>query len=156
MKLPERLGFKLYFFFFVWVCIGDLAILFLPETETYIYYHTMQVLLPTSVMFYNYALLRALVNLICLGALLAYAFKWKQTAGWFWRPLFLARIATDLFGHNYELQSCKSAFYGDRGVFVATLIFYALLVIPSYYAHYAYAFPKTKKDSPSRTVLAAG
>jgi len=156
MKLPERLGFKLYFFFFTWICIGDLAVLFLPETETYIYYHTMQALLPTSVMFYNYALLRVLVNLICLGALLSYAFNIKHTAGWFWRPLFLARIATDLFGHNYELQSFKSAFYGEWGVFVATLILYALLLIPSYYAHYAYAFRKTQKDPPSGTVFAAG
>jgi hypothetical protein len=156
MKLPERLGFKLYFLFFTWVCLGELVALILPEAENYIYYHTLQALLPTTVMFYHYALLRVLVDLICLVPLLAYAFKWKPMAGWFWRPLFLTRIATDLIGHNYELQTFKSAFYGDRGVFIATLIVYGLFLVPSYYAHYAYAFPKTKKDDPSRSVLASG
>jgi|GEM_PF-2310183 len=156
MKLPERLGFRIYFFFIAWVSIGDFAVLLLPETESYMYYHTMQTLLPSAIMFYDYALLRSFVNLICLIALLAYAFNGKQTAGWFWRPLFLARIATDFIGHNYELQFFKSSFHGDRLAFTATLVFYGLLLIPFYFAHYVYAFRKAKKDAPSSIVLAAG
>jgi hypothetical protein len=130
--------------------------LLMPDTESYIYYHTMQLLLPTSVMFYNYAILRALVNLLCLGTLFTYAFNIKQFASWFWRPLFMARIATDFFGHNYELQTLKSAFYGEKGVLIATLVFYGLLIFPSYYAHYVYAFRKTKEDPPPDIVRASG
>jgi hypothetical protein len=155
MKWPQRLAYKLYFFFFLWICLGDLLVLVFPETEAYIYYHTMQTLLPASVMFLHYALLRASVDILCLGVLFAYAFNLKPAAGWFWRPLFLARIATALTGHNYELQSLKSAFYGEKGLLLATLIIYGLLVLPSYYAHYLYAFGRAKEKAPASPVQAA-
>lgn len=155
MRLPQRLTYRIYFFFIAWIVLTDLFVLITPDSEGYVYYHTMEALLPPAVMFYRYALLSAVVNIICLGALFAYAFNWKPAGGWFWRPLFLTRIATDVLGHNFELQALKSAFHAERGLLVTTLVVYAFLLIPSYYAHYCHAFRKTEKNSPSGAVLAS-
>ncbi len=147
MKLPDNIFYKIYFFFFAWICLGDLSSLLAPSTDAYIYYHTMKALLPPSVSSYHYALLRAIVNLIALGTLFAVAFNKRQYATWFWRPLFMARIAGDVLGHNYEMQFLKASATSGLKPVLILLTISTLFVLPSYYAHFAYAFRTNKKTT---------
>ncbi len=143
MKFPKRIGYKVYFFIFSWLCLDGLVSLFTPEADVYTYYHTLTTLYPRASIMYILAITKSIINMICLVPLFSFAFKKDLHWGKFLRSLFFLRIAADLTGQNYEWQSIKSLSHAESLLpFLAVGIWVGISYL-SYKAHYICAFEKT-------------
>ena len=79
------------------------------------------------------------INIACCPVLFLFAFN-VSTDKRLWRWLFFMRIFTDLSGHSYEWKFIQSYFAQDPSMGLTVLGAFILPKIPSYIAHYQYAF----------------
>lgn len=140
MKILNKLGYKTYFLIFGWLCFGELGILLNSSSDVFIYYRVLQSFYPPSAILYVLALLRAIVNIICLIPL--YGFAFSKPIPWI-KPLkilLFVRVLLDLVGHNYEWLSVKSLFYIKPFLPVCALAVWVGINFVSYKAHCSILF----------------
>jgi hypothetical protein len=89
-------------------------------------------------------ILSVLMNVLTPIVVFLYAFNIRRALK-FWKIFFFVRIALDLLGHQYELQFIKSAYYQNPSYFLAYIGFLTIPMLPSYIAHYLYAFKNKKR-----------
>lgn len=142
MRWPKKLGIKLYCFFFIWIALGGIASLLLPETEAFTYYHTMIAFHKPHAIHHTLAILDAWMTIIAIIPLCLYAFNAPRWGAWFFQPLFFTRIIADIVGRNYEWQFLKSTFHSYPAAAALSLGLMVLVLLPSYQAHFAYAFKR--------------
>jgi hypothetical protein len=82
-----------------------------------------------------------LVNLAAPLVVFLYCFNVKSSTK-FWKAFFFIRIGFDLFGHFYDSQFIKAAFFQSLPYGLACLSALTLPILPSYIAHYQYTFKK--------------
>lgn len=140
MRLPQRIFEKSYFFLFAWLCFGELLALLTPGQEAFIYYHSLMAFIPSAGLFYDLALGRALINLVCLLPLFLYSFSVKRDWTWFFRPLLIVRVVADIAGHNYEWQFLKALYHTGTYLPLAAFSVWVGLTFLSYKAHFICAF----------------
>ena len=80
-----------------------------------------------------------LVTTACLAPVFLFAFDIKNALP-LWRWLFYLRILADLTGHHYTLKSIQSGFADSPLFGFITLAAITFPIIPSYIAHFRYAF----------------
>ncbi len=144
MKLPERLFEKSYFILFAWLCLEELAVLWTPHSEAFVYYHILGAFHPPARIFYYLAIMRTGITIICLPPLFNYAFNKKRDWAWFFKPLLFVRIVLDVTGHNHEFQFLKILSHTSTFLPLAAISIWIGITFLSYKAHFLCAFPENK------------
>lgn len=90
--------------------------------------------------------LNILINILTPLVVFFYAFNIRRSIK-FWQIFFFIRIILELLGHQYDLQALKSAYYQHSTYFLAYIGFLTIPLLPSYIAHYLYAFKKHRSSN---------
>jgi hypothetical protein len=142
MKFPRKLIWKIYLLIFSTIMTANFLWLFYPEAEPYIFYHVLIAWTKFYNVHYSLAILKAIIALVCLIPLCCFAFDRTSRIPRFWQWMLVVRVATEIFGSFYEYVFIKASFHMVLGYGLTTLGVYLLPLLPSYIAHYLYAFPK--------------
>ncbi|NLE64616.1 MAG: hypothetical protein GX606_01725 [Elusimicrobia bacterium] len=140
MRIPRRLGSRIYAFFFAWLALSQMLGLLVPGTKQYVYYHVMIAFLRSTEKVYHAALASSVLTMIAVIPVFLFAFDARPKGLWLWRGLLIVRLFADLWGHNFEWQMIKSFAATEplaAGLSLGSLL---LLIGPSYYTHFRYAF----------------
>nr|CAX68913.1 hypothetical protein JG1_0270 [uncultured bacterium] len=86
----------------------------------------------------------SVMSLLALVPLFMFAFEKRSYFIKFFQWLFVLRLCLEWSGHNFEFQFMKSILITDPSVGWTTFATSILYVVPSYFAHYKYAFPKVR------------
>ncbi len=81
------------------------------------------------------------LNLLAPLVVFCYAFNVKSSLK-FWQVFFFIRLCFDLIGHHYGAQFIKAAFFQSFLYGLACMGVFIIPILPSYIAHYLYAFKK--------------
>jgi hypothetical protein len=135
-------GWQIYGLFLTLIVFSSIRGLFTEDSSFQNYYTVLIAFDPQK------GILLLSLNIICaflavFGPLVVflYANEIKTPLG-FWRVMFWVRLIIDIFGHHYDNQFVRSAFYQSIPFgLAATVILYCPL-IPSYVAHFSYAYKK--------------
>ncbi|MBI3601738.1 MAG: hypothetical protein HY209_02430 [Candidatus Omnitrophica bacterium] len=82
-----------------------------------------------------------IINLLAPLVVFCYAFNVKSSLK-FWQVFFFIRLFFDFIGHYYDSQCIKAAFFQSFLYGVACIGVFIIPILPSYIAHYLYAFKK--------------
>jgi hypothetical protein len=96
--------------------------------------------------FFALNILSLFLDLLAPLIVFLYALNIKSSVR-FWQVLFFVRIFFDLTGHHYDLQLIRSGFYQNTTYGLVCLGIVFLPFLPSYLAHYLYAFKKTQSSA---------
>ena len=140
MKYISRVAWIGYFIFYLGVSLGGLLNLVLPQEKSFVFYHTLMVLNPLSVVSYASALLAAALSVISLGPLYARTFGAPRVAIRFFKAVFYLRLLADLSGHTYESLFVKALWVNRPLTAVSVVVLTIAIIYPSYKALYEYAF----------------
>ncbi len=144
MRLPTNLGLKLYLILFTIFATGSLISLAIPEGGTFTYYNIIIGLWDTARIWYILALLDAILSCVTFIPLFRRAFTLAPRWTRLFRCLFILRVATFFWGHNYEFLVVRAAFHGTPYIGGITLGVWLLFIYPSFREHHTYAFGPKK------------
>lgn len=149
MSKGRKIIWKFYAFMFSMIALANLVWLLHPDSEPYIFYKILRVwdlILPTPAFTFHYsaAILKSLVTIVCLYPLFAFSFDQNEKNPVFWQWMLVVRVIFECIGNYYEFVYIKSAYYMVLGYGLSVTGAFLLPLIPSYAAHYLYAFPKLK------------
>jgi hypothetical protein len=144
MKMPRKLIWKIYFFIFSTITLANLVWVFSPEAEPYIFYHILIAWTKFYLAHYYLAALKCAIALLCLIPLFGYAFDRTTRIPRFWQWILVIRVLSEFVGNFYEFMFVKSSFHMVLGYGLTTTGLFILPLIPSYAAHYLYAFNKSR------------
>lgn len=142
MKKPLKVIWKIYAFIFSVIALANLAWLLSPESDPFIFYHVLIAWTKFYYVHYYLAILKSCVAIACLIPLFAFAFNQETKSARFWQWMLLIRLAADLVGNFYEFIFIKSSYHMVLGYGLCVTGIFVLPLIPSYIAHYLYAFSK--------------
>ena len=142
MKKPRKIIWKIYAFIFSLMMLANLTWLVYPESEPFVFYHVLIAWTKFYYVHYYLAIFKSSVAILCLIPLFAFAFNQETKAAQFWQWMFLIRFASDLVGNFYEFIFIKSAYHMILGYGLSITGAFLLPLLPSYIAHYLYAFKK--------------
>ncbi|MBF0490114.1 MAG: hypothetical protein HQL15_05775 [Candidatus Omnitrophica bacterium] len=134
----------IYGFFITTMAMGALLDLFSSESVLKMYYTILIGFNKFYVILLILNIISILVGLTAPLVVFLYAFDIKSSLK-FWKTLFWIRIAIDLVGHHYDLLTIKSSFFQSLPYALACMGVFFIPLIPSYLAHYFYAFRKPSK-----------
>lgn len=140
MKIPPKLLWKCFFFFFTLKTLQEFASLFYTGSDAFIYYHTVLAFLPDTYYLYMIATTAIFIDLLCLAPFFGYAFDRPLKAERLWQILFFLRIAGELFGKRYDHLFLSSITSSNMTAGIIAISFFILFLAPSYIGHYLYAF----------------
>ena len=131
----------IYGCFLTLLVVESLSDLVYPDSPLRTYYTVLLAFNKNYIISFGLNILNIIINISAPLAVLFYAFNVKSSTR-FWSVLFFIRILFDLIGHHYDLQFIKAAYFQSFPYFLACIGAFTLPVIPSYIAHYLYAFRK--------------
>jgi hypothetical protein len=140
MKKERRIIWKIYALVFSTVTLANFLWLVYPEAEPYIFYHILMAWTKFYAVHYYLAVFKCLIALVCLVPLFAFSFNRQSRSPQIWQWLFVIRIVSDVVGSFYEYLFVKSSYHMVLGYGLTTTGAMLLPVLPSYIAHYLYAF----------------
>lgn len=148
----KKIIWKFYAFMFTMIALANLVWLLHPESEPYIFYKiliTWGKTIPTHhfTLQYYAAIVRAIIGIFCLYALFSFAFEQKVKHALFWQWMLIARVVMECLGNYYELIYIKSAYNMALGYGLSVTGAFLLPLLPSYAAHFLYAFPKMTREN---------
>jgi hypothetical protein len=153
MQWVRKIPYKIYFFLFSWLSFGELGSLLSPDADPFIYYHTITAFYPNSWLIYSLAIVRAVINILCLVPLFIYAFEKKRHWVLFFKVLCTLRIIADIMGHNFELQFLKATTHTGMILPLAAIVAWFGLSFLSYKAHFFCCYShKHQRASHSNTI----
>ncbi len=142
MKKSRQVIWKLYTFIFSVMALANLTWLLYPESEPFVFYHVLIVWTKFYLMHYYLAIFKSCMAIVCLIPLFAFAFNQEPKSARFWQWMLLIRLASELVGNFYEFIFIKSSYHMVLGYGLSVTGALILPLIPSYVAHYLYAFKK--------------
>jgi hypothetical protein len=145
MKKPLKIIWKIYLLIFATITVANLLWLLYPEAEPYIFYHILMAWTKFYTVHYYLAVLKCLVGLVCLVPLCGFAFNKETKIPVFWQWMLVIRIISEFLGNFYEFMFIKSSYHMVLGYGLTSTGVLLLPLIPSYLAHYYYAFPQKSK-----------
>ena len=139
----KNLSRQIYYSLFGIFAISNFITTIDPKSFVYIFYHLLIVFDPIYALSYVYAILRTILTASSLIPLYSYLFKSIDILSpLFWRYMLYLRIILELQGHAYEQVFFKSMSHENPLFVISFGILLALLLLPSYIAHFHYAFRK--------------
>ena len=144
MKKPRKIIWKLYAFIFSLMAFANLTWLLYPGSEPFVFYHILTAWTNFYFIHYGLAIFKSCVAIICLVPLFGFSFNHESSHRRFWSWMLLIRIASDLVGNFYEFIFIKASYHMVLGYGLSVTGALLLPLIPSYIAHYLYAFPQNK------------
>jgi hypothetical protein len=142
MKRPRKIIWKIYFLIFSTMMAANFLWVIYPEAEPYIFYHILMAWSKYYVIHYSFALLKCTLSLISLIPLFGFSFNRTTRIPTFWQYMLVVRIICDFFGNLYEFMFIKSSYHMVLGYGLTTTGVFLLPLLPSYIAHYLYAFKR--------------
>lgn len=151
MLKGKKIIWKFYAFMFSMIALANLVWLLHPESEPYIFYKILltwgkTIPTPHFNLHYYAAIVKSIITTFCLYPLFAFAFNQKVKHSLFWQWMLIARVVMECLGNYYELVYIKSAYNMVLGYGLSVTGAFLLPLLPSYAAHFIYAFPKTSLD----------
>ncbi len=136
----KEIFWKIYFCLFAFLVVNNAAISLWPDSDPYIYYHILAAFHPRFYFAFGMHLISDALNLLNLIPFYFYVFRQSFAGTKLWRNVFILRIIFEIFGHGYEFKMIKSLFYTNHLLVVSFLVLYILILLPSYYGVFQYAF----------------
>ncbi len=154
MKLKLDWVWDIYFLiYFLIICISTIYF-FLPESIFYLYY---QILIAFDLYFliiYCLSALSIIFDGLCLLPVYLFVYKIQFLSKDFWRWILILRVAFNLTSRSYEFHFIRSLLYQDKYYAFLLVALIVIISIPSYIAHYLYAFrDKTVFDSKRNLII---
>lgn len=146
MKKGRKIIWKFYSLIFAMIASANLIWLIYPESEPYVFYHILMTWTNFFIPHYYFAVLKSCITIFCLYPLFAFAFNREPKNQTFWQWLLVFRIALECTGNYYEFVFIKSAYHMILGYGLSVTGAVLLPLIPSYAAHYLYAFCRYEQD----------
>ncbi|MBN1869736.1 MAG: hypothetical protein JW847_04070 [Candidatus Omnitrophica bacterium] len=122
----------------------NVAGLFMPDSESFLYYLILRVFHPFFYIIYTSHVLQVLLGAIHCIPLFLYTYRIRFLSADFWKALFILRCIFDVTGHSFELNSLISVYQSKPQLFWSVLAIFVIPHIPSYLACYWYAFQQEK------------
>ena len=144
MTKQAGLSWKIYSLLFFFLALANIASIFSSESILYSYYHTLIAFNRQYFIAYYLNVASALMSFFSLAPLVLFTFRIRFLNKHFWQWLFYARVIFDLTGHAYEVKFVKSLFYSNFWPAVLSIVLFIATMIPSYIAHFQYAFRRNK------------
>jgi len=148
MKRKNQFWWRAYFILAATIFISNLISIFHPDSDIYVYYHTLMVFHKNFTLSYYLNIASAVLNFLSLIVLLLYIFPRPFLSARIWQIFFLLRMVFDICGHTYENKFFKSLFYTDLTLGAASIALLIMIIFPSYFATFRYAF---RQDQIFRT-----
>ena len=140
MKMPRKIIWKFYVAIFSTMALANLISLLYPQSDPFVFYHILITWAQFYAIYYYLAILKCGLTLLCLFPLLRFAFDRRPVGLRFWQWILFARLTTEIFGNFYEWTFVKSAYHMTLGYGLSVTGALLLPLLPSYIAHYIYAF----------------
>ncbi len=137
----KKWPWKLYGILFTGIVFLNLWDIYSKDSSFLMYYTMLMAFNKRYCLLFILNVLSIIINLISLLVVFFYAFDIKSSLK-FWRIFFLIRVGFDLAGHFYDSQFIKAAFFQSFSYGLACIGAFVLPMLPSYMAHYIYAFKK--------------
>ena len=137
----------LYGIFLTVILFGSIENLFYSDSAFRNYYTILIAFNKRYLFSVTLNIINSLLNLLAPLIVFLYALDIKGSTK-FWQTLFWARIFFDLVGNNYADQFIKASFHQTFLYGIVCIGAFTLPMLPSYLAHYLYAFknPVTAKN----------
>ncbi len=148
----KKIIWKFYAFMFSTIALANLVWLLHPESEPYIFYKILMtwgntIATPHFTLQYYAAVVKSLITIVCLYPLFAFAFDQNTKHLLFWQWMLVVRVIMECLGNYYELVYIKSAYHMVLGYGLSVTGAFVLPLLPSYAAHFIYAFPKSNSNA---------
>ncbi len=140
MKIKISFWWRIYFVLAATIFICNLLSVLYPKSVVYIYYHSLIAFHKDFALFYYLNVMSAVTSALSLLPLFYYIYRRRFLSPRLWQVLFCLRIAFDLVGHGYETNFFQSLFQNNFTVAIISLAISLLLIFPSYFACFRYAF----------------
>jgi len=144
MRTKTRWPWKVYFFISAYIGIINFVELLAGDSQMDQYYKILIVFKRSYLVWYGFNMASIAAEVLCLVPLFLFVFHKRFLSPIVWQSLFWVRIILFLAGHSYEAKMIKSYFYANSTVATGSIIFLLLLILPSYIAHFKYAFRQKK------------
>ena len=135
---------KLYSVFFAVMTVSGLRDIFLKDSPFVLYYTILIAFHKSYIVFLILNIASLMINVLVNVVVWCYAYQVSGSVK-FWRVFFFVRIFFDLLGHHYDWQYIKSAFVQSFPYGLAAVGVFILPLVPSYLAHYFYAFNRGQR-----------
>lgn len=136
-----KIIWKSYAILFFFITLGNALNFFQADSPAKLYYAMMLHFYSGYAILYWLNILNIIITIISSLIVLCFAFDipWAKSVA---IGFFFLRIITEALGHHYELKYIQGSF--AQGAYSAALTIAALTfpTIPSYIAHFRYAFNK--------------
>ena len=129
-----------YFLVYALITSGNTSYFFQRDSLINMYYTALIAYDPLFLVSPLLNLISIVLNALSLIPLYLYIKDTCWLSPVVWRVFFAARLAFDLTGRSYELQILKSLYYHDLILVIKMLFPILIFIIPSYAAHFRYAF----------------
>ncbi len=136
-----KLFWKSYAIFFIVISLGNASSFLSPDSQARLYYDMMMKFYPYYTILFALNILNLVLTLLGAAIVFFYAFNIKHSFA-MWRWVFIVRLLSDLAGHHYEWKFIQGAFVSSTFAGIIGIASLTVSVIPSYIAHYRYAFKK--------------
>ena len=144
MEQQTKWPWKVYFFIAIIPGIKNIVALFIQDTELDQYYRILIAFKESYRIWYYLNIAAFAVEALSLLPLIFFVFHRKFLPALIWQILFITRVALLFTGHSYEVKHVQSFFHMDIRVAVAAVLIIFLFTLPSYLAHFYYAFRQDK------------
>ncbi len=118
--------------------------LFVPTSETSLYYLILRAFDPVFYIAYSAYIIRLLLNFIHCLPLLLYTYRIRFLPPKFWQYLFILRCLFEIIGNSDELTALSALSHARPGMIWIAVIILLLPYVPSYLVCYWYAFRQDK------------
>ena len=154
MKLKLGWVWDIYFLIYFLIISFSTIYYFLPQSTFYLYF---QILIAFDIYFlisYCLSALSIIFDYLSLVPLFLFVCNIQFLNKYFWRWMFILRLAFNLTARSYEFHFIKSLLYQDKYYAFLLVALIVIISIPSYMAHYLYAFrDKTVFDSKRNLII---
>lgn len=137
-----KLFWKSYGILFFFVSLGQALYFFSLESNIRLYYDTLTAFDNSYKLHLFFNMMSTILTLIASIIVICYSFNFFKAIRTVQYILYL-RLIADILGHHYEWKFIESAFAQGNYPGFLTLAALILPLIPSYIAHWRYAFNKS-------------
>lgn len=144
MRHKTRWPWKVYFFFSLFAASSSIIGMLYMDSPAAQYYKILMILNQRYWMHYSLYQSTIALEALSIIPLFLFVFHKKFLNPWVWQILFCLRILFLFLGHSYEWMMIKSYIHSNATLAIASITIVAMLLFPSFLAHFLYAFQQKK------------
>ncbi|OGX08494.1 MAG: hypothetical protein A2Z88_04880 [Omnitrophica WOR_2 bacterium GWA2_47_8] len=137
-------GWKSYLAFFSIVMIQQAIDFFAPNSEVTLYYRIMRAFDPTLAYMHWCNLLSVVFNLLAIAPVFLFVYRVQILKPQVWQAIILLRLVFEFTGHSFDVVCFKSVLFTAPEAAAQIAIAILIILIPSYWAGFWYAFGQDK------------